>query len=157
MSKQNKPASQQPLKVTDRRIFTAEGDVKEEFRNDVQSVEQPESAPGEPTTPEPQPMTPDTAEQPEGKTSRDRGENPGTPFTLFLESLIVNAYMSMGLLRNPYAPEMPVDLQAAKQMIDLIVMLEDKTRGNLTEEETDFVTAHLGELKLKYLQRSKAL
>lgn len=157
MSKQNKPASQQPLKVTDKRIFTADGDVKEEFRNTVEAGEQPERADPAPPEPETPRAAPETAERPAGGAARDRGENPGTPFSLFLESLIVNAYMSMGLLRNPYAPEMPVDLQAAKQMIDLIVMLEEKTNGNLTEEETDFLTAHLGELRLKYLQRSKAL
>jgi hypothetical protein len=156
LPKQNQSSPQQPLKVTDKRIFTAEGDVKEEFRNAVEpSTEdggrQAASAPPQPETPAPQP--PDEGR----KSARDRGENPGTPFSLFLETLIVNAYMAMGLLRNPYAPETTVDLQAAKQMIDLIVMLEEKTRGNLTEEETEFLTAHLGELKLKYVQRSKAL
>ncbi len=156
MPKQNQSSPQQPLKVTDKRIFTAEGEVKEEFRNAVEPSEEDAGVTAAPPAPEPE--KPEAQPLEEGrKSTRDRGENPGTPFSLFLESLIVNAYMAMGLLRNPYAPETTVDLQAAKQMIDLIVMLEEKTRGNLTEEETEFLTAHLGELKLKYLQRSKAL
>lgn len=157
LSKQNQSTSQQPLKVTDKRIFTAEGEVREEFRETVEASEQKAGPAEEQPPPDPKPAADEPPAQPHGRNVRDRGENPGTPFSVFLESLIVNAYMSMGMLRNPYAPETTVDLEAARQMIDLIIMLEEKTRGNLTEEETEFLTAHLGELKLKYLQRSKAL
>ncbi len=40
-------------------------------------------------------------------------------------------------------------------MIEIITLLEEKTRGNLTPEEDDFVHTHLGELKLAYVQRTK--
>lgn len=151
------PKPQQSLKVTDKRIFTAEGELKEDFA--AGAAETP--APEQKAPPETREDTPGNGDSAAGESNRrgvrEPGENPGTPFTLFLESLIVNAYMSMGMLRNPYAPEMPVDLQAARQMIDLIVMLEEKTKGNLSAEESEFLRAHLGELKLKYLQRTKAL
>lgn len=160
--KESKP--QQPLKVTDRRIFTSDGELKEDFAADAPEPAK-ESRP--PQEPEPRAEAPAAQQAPDSRESaaggagrrnvREQGENPGTPFTLFLESLIVNAYMSMGMLRNPYAPEMAVDLGAARQMIDLIVMLEEKTKGNLSPEESEFLRAHLGELKLKFLQRSKAL
>ena len=150
------PKPQQSLKVTDKRIFTPEGELKEDFAASATETAAPKQKAEEP--PEETPSPEDSAAgEPNRRNVREPGENPGTPFTLFLESLIVNAYMSMGMLRNPYAPEMPVDLQAARQMIDLIVMLEEKTSGNLSAEESEFLRAHLGELKLKYLQRTKAL
>ena len=142
----------EPIKVTDKRIFTADGEIKEEFRETVKPVE-PEAAP-RPETPQ------QSAEAQAGadkkKTVKDRAANPGTPFTNFIESLVVNAYMSLGMLRNPYGAA-AIDLAAARQMIDIIALLAEKTKGNLTEDESDFLSAHLGELKLAYVQRSKAI
>ncbi|HVT42926.1 MAG TPA: DUF1844 domain-containing protein [Thermoanaerobaculia bacterium] len=146
------------LKVTDKRIFTSEGELREEYKERV--------------TPAESPLQTKRAEEPEraaepgrggeqpndrGKTLRDTAGSPGTPFTTFAESLIVNAYMSLGMLRSPYQPQPSVDLAAARQMIDILSMLDEKTRGNLTAEETDFLTTHLGELKLRFVQKSKAV
>jgi len=139
-----------PLKVTDKRIFTSEGDLKDEFKETVKPAD-PSSAPP-PKPPEEKPPTPEPQQN-----VREKAENPGTPFTRFIESLILNAYMSMGMLRNPYQPEMTVDLAAAREMIDIIVLLEEKTKGNLSPEESDFLTTHLSDLKLAFVQRSKAL
>ena len=151
MPKHNREANG-PLKVTDKRIFTAEGEIKEEFRNSVTpSVAPPPAPAGEEPKPAPPP-------QPERKKSlRDAAGSPGSMFTNFLESLIANAYMSLGLLRSPYAPQPVVDLAAAKQMIDILSMLQEKTAGNITEEESAFFETHLAELKFKYVQKSKAL
>lgn len=150
----SKKNDHEPLKVTDKRLFTAAGELKEEFRGTVTPAD-PEtrraSAP-----PPPPPPTPDSREA-ERKKLRDKAANPGTPFASFVESLIIQGYMSLGMLKSPYHPEGSVDLQAARQMIDIISMLSEKTTGNLTEDESDFVMAHLGELKLAFVKRNKAL
>ena len=66
--------------------------------------------------------------------------------------------MSLGMLRNPYQPAKPtVDVGAARQMIEILTMLKEKTAGNLTPDEEDFLTTHLGELKLAFVQRTKSL
>ena len=65
--------------------------------------------------------------------------------------------MSLGMLRNPYQPQAKVDPGAARQMIDILNLLQEKTAGNLTPEEEDFLTTHLGELKLAYVQRTKSI
>ncbi|MGA7613866.1 MAG: DUF1844 domain-containing protein [Thermoanaerobaculia bacterium] len=143
------------LKVTDKRIFTSEGEIREEYRDEVKPSNGPAAAPSEEkkAAPEPPPQEP-----PKKKRSiEEQGANPGTPFTNFVESLIVNGYMSLGMLRNPYQPEVQVDVRAAKQMIDIIDMLGEKTRGNLTQEEQEFLELHRGELKLAYVQRSKTI
>ena len=87
----------------------------------------------------------------------DKAQNPGTAFANFLEPLIAQAYMSLGMLRNPYQPKITVDAAAAREMIEILTMLQEKTAGNLTPDEEDFLTTHLGELKLAFVQRTKSL
>jgi len=151
--------SSEPIKVTDKRIFTSAGEIKEEFRGEIHPSDPVERAAEAPSaTPQPAPQK--EQEQPGGdkrKTVRDKAANPGTPFTNFIESLVVNAYISLGLIRGPYQTQPMLDLEAARQMIDIIAMLVEKTKGNLTEDESDFLAAHLSELRLYYVQRSKTI
>jgi hypothetical protein len=65
--------------------------------------------------------------------------------------------MSLGMLRNPYQPQAKIDTAAARQMIEIISLLQEKTLGNLTPDEEDFVMTHLGELKLAFVQRTKSI
>lgn len=87
----------------------------------------------------------------------DKAANPGTPFSNFVEPLIAQAYMSLGMLSNPYQPQTKIDVASARQMIDILTLLQEKTLGNLTPDEEDFLTTHLGELKLAYVKRTKSL
>lgn len=140
------------LKVTDKRIFTPDGELKEEFATEIRAAA--EAAPRE-TAPAAPPEEP-TPEPPPEKSAREKGTNPGTPFSNFIESLVVQAYMSLGMIRNPYG-DVPLDPAAARQMIDIMTMLREKTEGNLTEEEMDFLDTHLGELKLAWVRQSKSI
>ncbi|MDP9360007.1 MAG: DUF1844 domain-containing protein [Acidobacteriota bacterium] len=169
----DKPKSE--IKVTDKRIFTAEGEIREEFREEItpadpvaaNATEPPvekraetpavkaEAKPAErrqTASPEPPP-----AGERRNKSMADKALNPGTPFTDFIEPLIAQAYMSFGMLRNPYDPKPKVDAGAARQMIEILTMLKEKTAGNLTPDENDFLSTHLGELKLAFVQRTKSL
>jgi hypothetical protein len=148
LSREKKPS--EPIKVTDKRIFTSEGDIREEFKTTVTPVD-----PLQQITPEPPPAKP-APEEPKKKAPRDPNASPATPFSSFIESLIVQAYMSLGMIRNPYG-QGAVDLAAARQMIDIVTLLAEKTKGNLTEDEDDFLQTHLGELKLAFVQRSKTI
>jgi hypothetical protein len=154
------------LKVTDKRIFTAEGDIREEFREQIRPSDptaRPAAKPAEAAKPEPKAPSPQQpphtqAQQQEndrGRTLADKASNPGTPFANFIEPLIAQAYMSLGMLRNPYQPQTKVDPGAARQMIEILALLQEKTEGNLTPEESDFLSTHVGELKLAYVQRTK--
>ncbi len=160
-----KDAREKPeIKVTDKRIFTAEGDIREEFRNEITPAgEKPAEAkpPAEPNPPAERRSSvkgtppPDTGER--RRTMADKATNPGSPFTNFIEPLIAQGYMSLGMLRNPYQPQSKLDVGAARQMIDILTLLKEKTEGNLTADEEDFLETHLGELKLAYVQRTKSL
>lgn len=156
------------LKVTDKRIFTADGEIREEFRHEVTPAEpQPAATPAEPPPAEPPPaekpqqterrqeQKPVTEER--RRTIQDKASNPNTPFTDFIEPLIAQAYMSLGMLRNPYQPQAKIDTAAARQMIEILTLLKDKTKGNLDPDEDDFLDTHLGELKLAFVQRTKTI
>jgi hypothetical protein len=159
----DKPPQKEQIKVTDKRIFTADGEVREEFRQEIKPAdptikpaERPPAQPEKtPPPPPPKPVEGSPTGQERRRTLADKAANPGTPFSNFIEPLIAQAYMSLGMLRNPYQPQSKIDVGAARQMIEIITLLEEKTRGNLTPEEDDFVDTHLGELKLAYVQRTK--
>ena len=162
MTKTDKPKE---LKVTDKRIFTPEGDLREEFRNEIKPATDPMAARPAPPAEEKPPEKPverrtekkGPPQEERRRTIADKAQNPGTAFTDFVEPLIAQAYMSLGMLRNPYQPKPEIDAGAARQMIEIITMLKEKTEGNLTADEDDFLSTHLGELKLAFVQRTKSL
>ena len=87
----------------------------------------------------------------------DKATSPGTPFANFVQSLVMQAYMFLGMLRDPRAPQPMFDAVAARETIDILTLLKEKTSGNLTPEEEEFFDAHLGDLKLAFVQRTKTI
>jgi hypothetical protein len=154
------------IKVTDRRIFTSEGEIREEFRQEIKAGDPFAAKPAAPPAPpkeapperrqNPNPEPPASGER-RNKSMADKAQNPGTPFADFVEPLIAQAYVSLGMLRDPYGQKPKIDVAAARQMIEMVTMLKDKTAGNLTPDEDDFLSTHLGELKLAFVQRTKSL
>ncbi len=162
----DKPKSE--IKVTDKRIFTAEGEIREEFRQEIKPGDPFAAKPAEKTTEQPavtaeakpaerrQSASPEPPpEDRRNKSIADKAQNPGTPLADFIEPLIAQAYVSLGMLRDPYGQKPKIDVGAARQMIEILTMLKDKTAGNLTPDEDDFLSTHLGELKLAFVQRTK--
>jgi len=157
MTKNDKPKE---LKVTDKRIFTPEGDLREEFRNEIKPADPMAAKPAEAPAEKPAEKKAEKKEPPREERRRtiaDKAQNPGSAFTDFVEPLIAQAYMSLGMLRNPYQPKPQIDAGAARQMIEILTMLKEKTNGNLTADEDDFLSTHLGELKLAFVQRTKSI
>jgi hypothetical protein len=72
-------------------------------------------------------------------------------FSSFIFSLGTSALMLMGEQLDPQQAHMPVNLTQAKEIIDILSMLEDKTRGNLTAEEQSVLTDMLYALRMKYV------
>ena len=168
-TKANDKQAPKELKVTDKRIFTPEGDIREEFKSEIkpsdpQAAKAPEAAPAkEPEKPAQQTQQQQQRREEERRaedrrrTMADKATNPSTPFTNFIEPLIAQAYMSLGMLRNPYQPQAKIDTGAARQMIEILTLLQEKTAGNLDPDEDDFLSTHLGELKLAFVQRTKSI
>ena len=75
-------------------------------------------------------------------------------FSTFLTSLGYQTLMHLGEVPQPGTQERQVDMEAAKETIDLLVLLETKTRGNRTPEEDKLLKSLLPELQMKFVQRT---
>lgn len=74
-------------------------------------------------------------------------------FTAFIVSLASSAAIHFGDLADPNTGRLaPVNLEGAKQMIDILTLLEEKTRGNLTAEERQLLEQVHYELRLRFVQ-----
>lgn len=84
-------------------------------------------------------------------------DQPDVSFVAFIISLASNAAVHFGDMPDPatHQPRQP-DLDAAKQTIDIIAMLEAKTRGNLSAEERQLVEQILYELRMRFVEARKA-
>ena len=80
---------------------------------------------------------------------------PSIDFTTFVLSLSHSALMHMGEAPNPETGGVTKNLPLARQTIDLIAMLEEKTKGNLTGDEERLVGQILYDLRMRYVEVSK--
>jgi hypothetical protein len=135
---------EKPIRVVDRRMFTSDG----ELRPDVETEEAPEppkappaAAPAKPAAPEPPPAPGAPAER---ATSQ--------AFLTLVSFLATNVYAALGIdaMTGKTLPRR--DPAAAQQMIEWLVVLEQKSRGNLTFEETDLLSRALYELRMAYVE-----
>lgn len=80
---------------------------------------------------------------------------PEVNFNSLIFSLSSSALLNMGDIAEPQTGERKKDLPMAKYSIDIISMLQEKTKGNLTEEEHKFLDNILADLRLRYVKASK--
>lgn len=78
---------------------------------------------------------------------------PEVNFTTFLLSLNSSALLHLGEIADPISKEKNRDLSLAKHTINVIAMLQEKTRGNLTEDEKRLVDGILYDLRMRYVQQ----
>lgn len=81
-----------------------------------------------------------------------RAAGPPVSFPTFLLSLHAGAMIYLGLVPNPADQQVKVDLELARENIDLLEVLQQKTRGNLTPDESRLLDNVLYELRMLYLQ-----
>ncbi len=82
-------------------------------------------------------------------------ELPQLDFSTFVLSVIGSAYVHLGDAPNPEGQPEP-NLVLARQDIDLLGILQDKTKGNLTGDEERLLDQALYDLRVRYLEVSKA-
>jgi hypothetical protein len=153
------------LRVKDRRMFNPDGSLREPLSPEDVEAREERSAPP-PRAPEPEkraepesrPQTQATSTPP--AEPRETGQKPapsGDPglFADLVSSLAYQAAMLMGLVRDPLGPQMPTDMRAARQTIEMLAMLKDKTQGNLTEDEAALLEQALGDLRLQFVQMAQ--
>jgi hypothetical protein len=97
------------------------------------------------------------ADEKRGETFVMRGE-PGEgaiSFSTFILGLASTALIHLGEAPNPETGRVERELTLARQSLDLLSMLHEKTRGNLSEEESRLFTNILTDLRLRYVEASK--
>jgi hypothetical protein len=75
-------------------------------------------------------------------------------FYTFCLSLGSSAFMHLGDAPHPESGEPTMNLPLAQQTIDILAMLQEKTKGNLTAEEESFLDNLIVDLKLRYVSKS---
>ncbi|HEV7681243.1 MAG TPA: DUF1844 domain-containing protein [Pyrinomonadaceae bacterium] len=169
---------QTSYKVTDRRLFNPDGTPR-----DVPENEKPEPAPAKSeaasapeSSPEPPasvsagsapdvPAPATTATEPETSAGVEQdleaedaelgAEDPAS-FASFMMSIASNAASSLGMMEHPVTHKREVDLELGKHWIDVLGMLERKTRGNLSPQEQQILEGLLADLRMQYVSLTNA-
>jgi hypothetical protein len=119
------------FRVVDRRV-AAEATEKEE-KVKKETTAQKKEAPKEARAEQPSPM-------------------PDVTFSAFVYSLSTSALVHLGEISEPITEKMDKNLPLAKQTIDILGILQEKTKGNLTQEEENLLSSFLYDLRMRYVK-----
>lgn len=72
-------------------------------------------------------------------------------FSTLILSMASSAVLALGLERNPQTNEYEKNLDLARFNIDMLALLKEKTKGNLTDDEQKFLDSVVGDLQMKYV------
>jgi hypothetical protein len=95
-------------------------------------------------------------DEPNREAQTSGADLPRVDFSTFVLSLSHSALMHLGEAPNPETGRVEKNLPLARQTIDLIAMLDEKTKGNLTGAEERLLTQLLFDLRMRYVEASKA-
>ena len=143
------PKQEESFRVIDRRPFTAEGELRPEAviaeeREAKREAAQHPPAPAEAAkTPPPAPPV--------------DAPKPSAPFENLVRMLGSNAAMVLGAYADPNTGQPMLDPDAARELIDMLDALQEKTKGNLAPEENTLLVDLLGKLKMTFLEINQAI
>jgi hypothetical protein len=83
-------------------------------------------------------------------------ELPPPDFNTYIASMSAQVLISLGQIENPMTKKKEVDLPQGRYIIDLLTMLKEKTKGNLSKEEEDNFQSILSSLQLLYVRMNKS-
>ncbi|HTM36287.1 MAG TPA: DUF1844 domain-containing protein [Terriglobales bacterium] len=155
--------------VTDRRLFTSEGDLRSEASEEESPAPASTATPVQPEPPAPPAPSADEQQQQAdayAKSARDldrqvelsgnSAQDLEITFERFLASLYMTGMLQLGLMHEQ-GGQPGLDLIGARQTIDTIGLLADKTKGNLTPKEQNFLQNALYELRMAYVEVTNAI
>lgn len=82
---------------------------------------------------------------------------PPLDFSSIVLPIFTQALLKLGLLGDQEKPEAELNVELARRMIDILDLLKDRTKGNLTPEEERFLESCLQQLKAGYLEKAKII
>lgn len=142
------------FRIVDKRRFNSEG----EARADAPERPEPPPQPAPPPRQAPPAQRADArgpaappAEEPQPRREQQQ-RGGGMDFISFVASLATQALAALGALPEARAQGMPVSIEMAREYIEIIAMLQDKTRGNLSREEDAALQRVMTELRMVYVE-----
>ncbi|MGH9778812.1 MAG: DUF1844 domain-containing protein [Candidatus Acidiferrales bacterium] len=145
------------VRVVDRRRFTTEGERRAGVDFEPPALPPPPAAATKPATSSaPASAVVTAAEDPQSREARqayDRqaGRRAQLDFETLIRSFAGTAMLQLGLVEDPVHGRIPPDLEAARETIDMLGLLEEKTRGNLTAGEQRFLEDVLYQLRVSFV------
>ena len=130
------------FKVVDRRIFGSDGSRREATLE----------AEKKPPSDRPAADTPSGLDEAVPEESFEEGD---ANFATLINSLSTTAMLQLGLFSGPSGEPIPADLNNAQRTIDLLDVLQQKTRGNLTPEEEQLLEDSLYDLRMAFVEVQK--
>jgi hypothetical protein len=144
----DEPQGERAFKVEDRRRFSETG----EARPDVA-----DAAAGVTKGPDSERPAPDSEQRQWDESQSSASEQTAEiTFASFIVGLSTQALAHLGEIRHPEHGAAQVDLSAAREIIDILGLLQAKTRGNLDDGETALLESALYDLRMIYVQKSRS-
>jgi Domain of unknown function (DUF1844) len=153
---QKKP--EESFRVIDRRLFDAQGHIREEADREEERQEE-KSEPRLVGTPPGMPSpaaSPAAGPQPVSPADETPDRKPSRGLQMLINFLAQNAAMLLGAYPDPRTGQAMIDLEGARELIDMLDALRETTRGNLAAEDDRLLLDVLGSLKLSYMETTKA-
>lgn len=159
---------QSNFKVTDRRLFNPDGTPRDVPPDERPAEPKPESPaqteqPGEAdgvvdaVYSEASPPPQEAASEPPDAADEIPGADDPASFTNFIMSIASNAASALGMMEHPVTGKRDVDLELGKHWIDILGMLEQKSRNNLLPKEQQILKSLLADLRLQYVSLTNAV
>jgi hypothetical protein len=130
------------IKVKDKRRFNPDGTLREDTGEASEASDPVEEATDAP---------PDAASEPTPEPTPEPVPLPAIDFPGFVLSLGQSALIDLGAAPHPDSNEIHKDLRQARQTIDILAMLADKTKGNLNDAEDKLLSGLLYQLRLTFV------
>jgi len=132
------------VKVTDRRLFTADGQLRSEIAEDDERTADTESESSE--------QAPQTGHR--DFEHRPLDEPRGVDFTMLINAMAEPALLFLGEIAHPDSGEPTVDLERARIQIDMLDLLRVKCRGNMSSEEDGLLDRILYQLRMLFVAKA---
>ena len=138
---EGKPSEGKGFTVQDRRRFSPDtGEVRQDAPDETDATARAGTQ---------------TAQHAGAASERPADALPEINFSTFVMGLSTQALMHLGEIANPISNQVETDVPSAKQMIDILGLLRDKTRGNLSASEDRLMEDILFDLRMKYVEAVK--
>ena len=153
------------FKVVDRRLFTEDGELRKDAsdqdrRWEEESAKKTAATSTQKTQPKPDaapaPEAGITAPSPTEEAAPEETHQPSRSFQMLVDFLTRNAAAMLGGMADPRTGQAFLDLEGAREVIDMLDALREKTHGNLAKADDDLLMEVLGSLKLTFMEISRA-